>query len=789
MGNWPSRLNRAKRLGWNEVAVRLGQFASSRIDWLKFRAGHKFLETNFGKTDDILNPQPLGQFFFPSKEVPVLCEQLKRVFPEQAADIVQHADKLCKHRFDLLGYSDLDYGVNIDWHLDIVHQKSAPRKPWFKIEYLNFGQVGDAKITWELNRHQYFPVLAKAYWLTGDEKYVREIFTQLEHWQRENPYPVGINWASSLEVAFRCIAWIWTFFLLEECPFFTTDVRNQWLGMLNLSGHHIETYLSTYFSPNTHLLGEALALFYLGTIFRLPLGQRWRDLGWSVLLREAQKQVREDGFYFEQSTYYHVYALDMFLHARILAAKNGIAIPDKFDRTVQCMLDALLTIGRAGLPPMFGDDDGGRLFDPRRSRAEQMLGPLATGATLYRRGDFKSLAESASEEMLWLLGNEGLANFESLPRTPPSDNSMTLADSGFYLMPDAQSEQQLIIDAGPLGSGSGGHGHADALSLWLVRKGKSLLRDSGTFEYIGESGERSRLRSTGAHSTLRVDGQDQAKTADPFSWQSFPNIRVRRWITGEQFDLLDAEHDGFSHSNSPVTHRRMVFHRKNLFWLVRDVAAGSGQHELELAWQIGAGLSQDTTDPGVFVGDGQKLEILATHDHGWQRQLVYENWSPTYGCTEPAPVLRFTTVRGLPAEFATILAAGSHRSGVRSHEQPGVLVNDAGAASISAYRYVRQEHIHQFVFASERSPWSLGSLASDADFLYVHHDVAGQLCSLVLCGGTYADVEGMRLVSCDERVTYAEVIRANDRWNLFSSGEQNIKLGGALEDQFGGVRI
>ena len=781
-----SRLHRLRRLSQDEVATRFRQFASAHIDWLKFRGGYDFVKSN---QDFDIRPQ--GEFFFSSTEAPDLCALLQRVLPAQAADIALRANKLCEHRFDLLGFSDLDYGANIDWRLDVVHGKRAPRQPWFKIEYLNFDQVGDSKIAWELNRHQHFPTLAKAYWLTGNEKFAQEIFAQWDQWQRENPYSVGINWASSLEVGFRCMAWTWTFFLLQECPLFTAEIRRRWLAMLNLSGRHVEKYLSTYFSPNTHLLGEAMALFYLGTLFRLPSSDRWRDIGRNILLREAAKQVREDGFYFEQSTYYHVYALDMLLHARILAMKNRIAIPDELDRTLQRMLDALLALGRAGVPPMFGDDDGGRLFDPRRCHAEHMLDPLATGAVLYGRGDFKFLSGSPREETIWLLGAEGLASFEALPLSRPSADSTALAKSGFYLMTDAESEQQLVIDAGPLGAGSGGHGHADALSVWLVRKGRTLLRDSGTFEYVGESGERSRLRLTRAHSTMQVDRQDQANTSGPFSWQSFPDVKVRRWITGRQFDLLEAEHDGFSHSSWPVTHRRLVFHKKRAFWLVRDVAEGSGRHEIELAWQVGAGLSQESADADVFAGEGERLVILTAEAHGWSRRLVHENWSPLYGRAEPAAVLRFSTEQELPAEFVTILIASSQAEVGRSQDDMGRLacISEAGMGTASVFRYVRHQEDHQFVFAREAEPWSQDSWASDANFLYSHHDGAGRLCSLTLCGGTYADFEGGRVVSCDRRVSYAEVMRTNDGFSVVSSEAQGVKLGAALDGQFGAIKV
>src|SRR5581483_2340910 len=130
--------------------------------------------------------------------------------------------------------------------------------------------------------------------------------------------------------------------------------------------------------------------------------------GWEIVVREAQRQVHADGFHFEQSVYYHVYALDFFLHAAVLATLNGITLDKDFERTLDRMLDVLGMFGRAGNPPLLGDDDGGRLFDPRRNRAEHMLDPLAAGAVLFARGDFKFLAREPREETLWLLGEQGV---------------------------------------------------------------------------------------------------------------------------------------------------------------------------------------------------------------------------------------------------------------------------------------------------------------------------------------------------------------------------------------------
>lgn len=762
--SWRRSFDRLKTMSGHELFERSRQYATARTDIVRFRSGN-----NFALSSSTKFTTAFGRFYFSPEQLPELIEGLKKALPNSVEEIVLRAKSICAHRFDLLGYKDLDYGSEIDWHSDIVHGKQAPRKPWFKVRYLDFEEVGDSKITWELNRHQHFVMLAKAYRFTGEARFAREIFIQWKHWHEQNPYPIGINWASSLEVAFRTLSWIWTFFLLQDTELFEMDLRSQWLAALELNGRHIENYLSTYFSPNTHLLGEALALFSVGVLFPdFRSASRWRRRGWDILGKESAKQIRSDGFYFEQSTYYHVYALDMFLHARILAELNGMPVPASFDDKLQRMLNVLLLLGRAGIAPNFGDDDGGRLFAPQRNRAEHMLDPLSTGAILYQRGDFKYLAGNPREETLWLMGIKGLAKFDALRITEPTVVSTGLPDAGFYMLGDEGHGQQLTIDAGPLGSANGGHGHADALSIALVRNGRSLLIDPGTFEYIGPSGERARLRGTGAHNTLQIDALNQAHSSGPFSWKTQPSVAVEKWIMGKEFNLFQATHDGYS----PLLHRRCVFHRKGSFWFVRDLVQGVGAHQLDISWRLASSLVPAKTKEIVFVDQLDALALLTPENHGWSQSVRRDYWSPVYGHREWASVVNFGAVVDLPADFSTILVASDI-----SEEDFGRLVrlNDAVPNEVCAFEYSTTRRHDHFFFAASRAAWKTGTWASDADFLYWSQDSETGKFVLILCNGSYVDANGYRVLTFSHQVSYAEVVGSGSQVRIFPSSEEPVQ--------------
>ena len=766
----------------DELLTRMRQEASKRLDLALFRSG-------LSRRPSPPTPKPSSKpvFFFTEDEIPSRVALLRRHVPRVDA-IAREADEICRHHFNLLGYDGLDYGSEIDWHLDAVHQKRAPLKPWFRVRFLDFEEVGDHKVTWELNRHQHLVTLAKAWCLTSEKKYVDELVKQWYDWQKANPYPIGINWASALEVAFRSLSWIWIRNLLAGCRELPPSFHSDLLTGLRQNGKYIARYHSKYFSPNTHLLGEAVALLYIGILCpEIPEARSWREWAWDIAVSESARQVRPDGVYFEQSLYYHVYAVDLFLYARALAVRNGFVIPEKLDHTLKRMLDFLFAECEAGAAEGFGDDDGGRVFNPRRNRVEHMTDPLAIGAAEYQRTDWGTTA-GLTEEAVWLFGEEAVPVCTG-ERRPMPVSSRVFESGGVYFIRDSVPfSQQMMIDAGPQGADTCGHGHADALSLRYSLDGRRCLIDPGAYRYISAGDERSRFRGTAAHNTMRVEGVDQAIPRGPFAWDAIPQTRTRQWIGGETFNLFEGEHDGYRRLADPVLHRRMIFHVNGAFWLVRDMVEGTSVHTLETFWHFGPEF-QLTEHEGNLTASlaasdtngnrrDSRLTLLTASPSVWQMEVEAGETSPVYGVKCEAPVARVHAKVQLPAECAALLVplAGENQAG-----QFEEIAQERGPRDVRVYRYLEGRRTHLIFCSDSNDTWTFSQWSSDARLFYCQIE-EGRLTQMVLVAGSFAKWQDHILVSHPQRLDRFEWVYSNGV--LRTSSSSSVAPEHAIDDSF-----
>ncbi|MBK7704646.1 MAG: alginate lyase family protein [Acidobacteria bacterium] len=676
-------LKKLKGRSWTELRARSEQALSVYSEQIgigaKLPSDREFAQllnrAHFGKgkiTPEILFErffEMSADRFFPSFLDTARTTQLFRdnFRGKPVAHIIERAEKIIEGKFDLLGYLNLDFGTAIDWHYEPVSGKHLPLKHWKQFDELDSEESGDKKIIWEINRHQHFFTLGVAYQLTGEERYAATFARHLESWMAQNPPGYGVNWMSSLEVAFRSISWIWSFHFFRGSHSLTPELFQEALKFLYQHGRHLEKYLSTYYSPNTHLTGEALGLFYLGTQLGIfERAEKWRALGEEILVSQLDRQVQEDGVYFEQSTWYQRYTADFYTHFLILQALSGTQCEDELQQNietkVQSMFSYLMHITRPdGTTPIIGDDDGGRCLPLSSSASNDFRGSLATAAVLFDRGDYKFTARDLTEETLWLLGEDGVDAFVNLHASRPRQTSRAFANGGYFLMRDGwePTDNYLLVDGGEVGALSGGHGHSDALAIEAAIGGKTLLVDSGTYTYHESAELRNYFRTTAAHNTLMIDDRSQSEPGGKFSWKSRANTTVHSWIAEERFDFFEGSHDGYERLDEPATHRRSILNLKNDYWIMRDYVETSGTHDYALNFHFNkeTNPSIEDTESGVLCvgetpakGDGWRLFTFGDNG-GWQRK---ESWiSDNYGKRVNAPFLRYVSKGTGAQEFFT----------------------------------------------------------------------------------------------------------------------------------------
>jgi hypothetical protein len=453
--------------------------------------------------------------------------------------------------------------------------------------------------------------------------------------------------------------------------------------------------------------------------------------------------------YFEQSFYYHVYALDFFLHLRVLASRNGLALPGSFDAVLQRMLEVVRVLTRNDAADGFGDDDGGRVFNPRRNRVEHLSDPLAVAAALFERN---SLAQSAAttEEALWLFGQAAVPPDGEDLKEPLA--SAAFADGGLYVIANSgERAEQMLIDAGPHGIGRGGHGHADALSIRFSFNARRWLVDPGSFVYINPGGDRDQFRGTAAHNALRVDKLDQAVPDGPFSWKELPQVQPEHWVAGRSFTFFAGSHHGYGRLPDPVLHRRSVFHVHGKHWLIRDIAEGQAQHEMEIFWRFAPGLDLSAT-PGALIAASSdaKLALLSASGEPWE-SAVEPGWlSPAYGEKQVAPVGVFKTHTQLPVEHATLLVP------LQAREPHGRFQRtDAKSTDAAAYLYEQGDRKDYLICASGATDWRVGEFRSDAKLLFFC--TASQEVTLMgCCLASFLEIDGHKVFSSPAQVEWLE---------------------------------
>jgi len=486
----------------------------------------------------------------------------------------------------------------------------------------NSSPVPDNEWVWQLNRMYFWDAMGRAYWHTGDEKYVKEWGSQLLDWTRKIPNDKGHKYAwRSIEAGIRGYRWTALFQRFIDSPSFTPEVL---VAFLNSCCDHAEYLMTKYTTRHNFGLIEANGMAFIAVTFpEFQDSEKWKNEAFRRLNNEINIQVYPDGHQVELSSHYHLWCIDWFLRTYDLAQMNGLndVFPELYYETIEKMCEVPMKLGLPdGTNVQFGDAWAGT--------PGQYKEKFRDWAKMFNRDDFLYLATD---------GKEG---------AKPKATAFALKKSGLYSMRSSWDKNAvcLVLKCGPDGRW---HCQPDNGTFELYVGGKTLMPDAGSYIYHGEPENRAWFRQTKVHQTLTLNGEDTKYAPKLLLWQP-----------GNDLDILVVENAGYEN----LTHRRSVFFVDKRYFVIVDEAIGNGTGNVDIHFQLA---------PGDAIFDNKNLSVNSDFDEGWnvivqtekQKGLKLEEEegqvSFVYTKKEPRPAFRYRIKKeseNTPVRFVTLVA-------------------------------------------------------------------------------------------------------------------------------------
>jgi uncharacterized heparinase superfamily protein len=422
----------------------------------------------------------------------------------------------------------------------------------------------------------------------------------IRRWIAENPPAAGTGW-EPYTVSLRIVNWIkWAMGGGALCPAATHSlaVQARWLC------RRLERHLL-----GNHLFANAKALVYAGLFFKGQESDGWLRLGCSILEREVHEQLLPDGGQFERSPMYHALA-------------------------VEDLLDLVNLI-----------DAAGETLRPLRSELVQRLPAMLRWLNALSHPDGTLALFNDTAQGIAPANCELLRYAAALGVTPaPGADAplMHLRDSGYlrFSLPPMVA----LLDLAPIGPDYlPGHGHADTLSFELSLGSKRVIVNGGTSCY-GVGPQRRHERSTAAHSTVTVGGQDSSEV-----WSGFRvGRRARPGVPQVTQDGARCEvecmHDGYQHlPGRPLHRRRWSFGPGAL--IVTDMV-GNPRLAALARFHLAPGLVPSPTGPGAWVISDRSGELCNVSVLRGEARLEPSTHAQRFGVVESAHCIAITLQDG-----------------------------------------------------------------------------------------------------------------------------------------------
>lgn len=450
--------------------------------------------------------------------------------PVPCPDISQTSAKLHLDRATALLIGELDYfsnglkkiGSPPDWFLDPFTGTRLPGGGhWTR---LNEFSGGDIKNVWEASRFEWVPLLARAWRLDHDMRYITTLNDWIGDWVTHNPSNTGPNWKCGQEASIRIINLLLAARLLETH-------RSPLPSLIRLIAMHCQRIYPTLgyaiAQNNNHGTSEAAALYIGGLWLKsvvhdhrlLKAASRWHERGRRLMENRVISLVAEDGSFSQYSVNYHRVLLDTLSQVELWRRDlDDTPFGTRYLDRCRAAADWLFTLTDpdTGNVPNLGANDGARLYDVSLSsyrdfRPSVQLAMALFADKLAYRGD-----GSWNDQLIWF--DVRLPEQQAIPA------GSRLFDDGGYAV--VRREGAMVLLRYPRFRFR--PSQSDALHVDLWQQGENLFRDAGTYSYNVETEWLNYFSGTESHNTVQFDNRDQMPRIGRFlfgDWLKLNNLQ------------------------------------------------------------------------------------------------------------------------------------------------------------------------------------------------------------------------------------------------------------------------
>jgi len=534
---------------------------------------------------------------------------------EKQLEIVLADENYCKSIVDeadrIMGVLPELYGYKVDFENPYV---------W------NFAAYG-ANFTYGsmINRFEWLINVAKAYWITGDDKYPEFFVRIINHWNTLNPLKFeqalvrgqgtgGLAWNNSIDIGLRLKSFVQLFSYFRCWDGWDNESYITFLKMIYEHSRILYRQQGNLFGSNWQTQ-ECEGLSHAAIMFpEFKDSGKWYDISSLRFLQHTSYLLtKEDGTYHEPTPGYFGGVRGHLFSFALLSELNGIE-PDKdFMKTVERMFVWFMEMTMSdGFLPKVGDTSP---YDDRIW--------MALGAALFRNGELKYVSgyDKLPTQHIWLVPREYFDGFELICPRVPEKNSTGLKNCKYFILRNSRNIGKdgncLFFDVNPT---IHGHNHFDFLNIEAVFDGERLLTESAHLGY----GHIHRLNYVVApigHNILMIDN---GKVQEIWPVKVLPEVTACN-LTGEN-DYVEGMMVYNPGKDDEISWKRAVVYLKPDIFLVCDSIYGSGTHktrrlfhtscdfDIELISKNKGALVCGKTASCYVIGNNEDNLIVSTDD-------------------------------------------------------------------------------------------------------------------------------------------------------------------------------